>query len=169
MSSVKYIQYGVPIAGAGVLGTYAWGLSQKVDKKRLWGGLKGKLKLYWGLTALATAVSFIYLYWLFGFGIDDDSFDYNSLIIAYIIFFVGAITWMPTTILHMKKSTRLNRGFVSSELWLTAVGSAMILHHANNLPDKEAEWKKILATTSGILMLIQHLFWDAIVWDNTFQ
>ena len=172
---VSYIQYGVPVLGAGVLGTYAYGLTQKVDKHKLWAGLgHKKLKMFWGLTAMLTAISFIYLYWLFGFGLEDETNHdfYHVLIAGYVIFFIGALAWMPATISHLSKPSQIKRQLVRVALWLTAIGSGFILHSSVNLPSaspgEESEWKKRLALSSGILMLVQHLFWDAIVWDSTF-
>lgn len=170
-SLVPYVQYGVPVLGAGVLGTYAYGATRKMDKNRLWGGLRQKkLKIFWGLTALLTAVSFIYLYWLFGFGLNDqtDHTYYQLLISGYVIFFLGALFWMPHTVDHLRKPTLTKRHFIRIDLWLTAIGSGFILHSAAHLPGEESEGKKKLALSSGILMLVQHLFWDAIIWDSTF-
>lgn len=168
---VPYVQYGVPVLGAGVLGTYAYGLTRKVDKGRFWGGLRQKkLKMFWGLTAILTAVSFLYLYWLFGFGLEDqtDRTYYQLLVVGYVIFFLGALFWMPHTVDHLRKPTGTKRSLIRMDLWLTSIGSGFILYSSTHLPGEESEWKKNLALSSGILMLVQHIFWDAIIWDSTF-
>jgi uncharacterized membrane protein len=117
---------------------------------------------------LLTAVSFLYLWWLWawdqprGVNAADDAL----LLGVLLVFLVSASLWMWCTLRVL--SGHLSRKWLTLNLWTTAAASlglaALTLSQPGDTPTKQ-----YLAQASAAMLVIQHLFWDFIVWNSGFK
>jgi hypothetical protein len=156
----------VPLGGAAVLGSYAWGLTRRdISGAELWGPLTGRVKVFWTVSAGLTAAAFLYLWWLWAFDqtLDGTRMDATLLIVS--VFLLSAVLWMVLVVLY--KRHVVPRWSITANLWVTAAASVGLMV----LSDMEhnATWKNKVAVGAGTMLVIQHVFWDAILWDSGFK
>lgn len=165
----------IGVAGAGVLGSYAWGLQQPQASK-LWGPVLSQpdIKKAWSVFAVLTALSFLYLLVYVWFLLDDESAtffgeDFGSLgeslyATGFIVLTLVASGYMYLA-LRQRQLKRYSKA-LSANLWSVAGASGLLflLPMATSDGDTMA-FKHIAARVSGTLLLIQHLVWDAVVWN----
>jgi len=168
MSSIQNVLKGiVPGFGVAVLGSYAWGATRSdVNKDKLWGPLKGNLFRYWLLSALLTASSFLYLWWLWAF--DTKLSDTNEIVMLVFmcLFLVSASLWMYLTVQNARG--KIARRWITWNLWTTAIASAGLMAMTTRLPLGIERWKQDLAIASGTMLVVQHVLFDAIFWNEGF-
>jgi hypothetical protein len=155
----------VPLGGVLVLSTYVWGLRQKDIAPLLWGEAlsRPKVKVYWSAFAVLTAVSFLYLFTLWSILADEEVAPWW----LWLGFLVSAICWMPLSIAALRQHPV--RLWVSVNLWCTALFSIGFLWYALADYEKEHHGSQRLAVVASLFMVIQHLVWDAMVWDATWD
>jgi hypothetical protein len=160
------LQIMIPVMGTLVLSSYAWGLTRKdIPPGLLWGPLTNGARRCWGICASLTVISYLYLWWLWAFDSPLSRDRDTALVCVQIVFLSSAATWMLWTISYIRG--RADRVLVTLNLWTTALASVGILLIAC-LPQEPFEWKQALAIISGIVLVIQHVLWDAIVWNRGF-
>ena len=86
------------------------------------------------------------------------------LFLFQFVFLSSASLWMLVTVWYLRGWC--SRAYVSASVWTTAVASCALLYIANHLPLEEPWWKRDLAVASGVMLVVQHVFWDAVVWNQ---
>lgn len=157
----------IPAFGTVVLSSYAWGVTRKdISREQLWGPLTGRLKAYWAVSALLTAASYLFLWWLWAFDTELSGTDEVLLLVFQAVFLLSASLWMFLTVQHLRG--RLPRWPITASLWTTAAASCGLMALSQRLPLAAPEWKRHIAVASGTMLVVQHVFWDAIVWNEGF-
>lgn len=160
------LQIMVPVMGSLVLLSYAWGLTRPdIPSSVLWGPLTPRVRRYWNVCALLTVLSYLYLWWLWAFDSPLDRDSDTALVCIQLFFLSSAATWMLWTICYIRGQS--DRLLVTLNLWSTALASVGLLVMACR-PQPATGWKQALAILSGIVLVIQHVLWDAIVWNSGF-
>jgi hypothetical protein len=156
-----------PLFGSCILLSYLWGLTRSdVSSVWLWGPLTQDLRPYWLVSAFLTATSYLFLWWLWTFDLQLSRTDEMLVFLFEFVFLSSALMWMFITVWYMR--VRCSRVYVSVNVWTTAIASGALLYMANHLPLDEPWWKRDLAVASGVMLVVQHVFWDAVVWNQGF-
>ena len=139
--------------GIGVLLSYWW-VSHQRDAQKLWGGIESKW--IWKIGGTLTAIGFLYIaYYLIGTNVVITT----SLIVTYVFFYLSAGTWVFVTVMAIRNPTLVNKGVVFLNLMCTAITSGLIMF----LLSPELK-KDVLLTISLILLCVQHVILDLVVW-----
>lgn len=164
------LQILVPVGGVCVLSSYAWGLTRPdVSRTQLWGTLQGRLQNFWTLCAFGTVLSYLFLWWLWAFDTPlQDTYESIALLVCQSLFLFSASLWMWFTIQYLRGQSP--RWYITLCLWTTALSSIglMILSHHVSFQKDIPRWKTQVALASGTFLMIQHVFWDALVWNEGF-
>jgi hypothetical protein len=152
----------VPVGGVTVLGSYVWGL-RKEGSSQLWGALDGPMKPFWILSALLTALSFLYLWYVW---VWQESSDHLFLLLTYAVFLLSASLWMWCT--WQVISGDLSRVWLTLNLWTTALASFGFAIYSIWFPISSSSAQQLWVQACACMLVIQHVFWDAIVWNATF-
>jgi len=158
--------------GACVLVSYGY-LARQSDNSEYWGPLKGSLLVYWAISALMTAISFLYLssYWLLIADRDTTTVysralkdTYSILLPVYLVFLISAALWVGVTVYAKRTgSTMASRG-VTVLLWATAASSMTMLVLMAGTRESTEGWKQPLAVMAAAFVSFHHLIFDAILW-----
>ena len=158
--------------GACVLGSYGY-LARQPDNSEYWGPLKGSVLIFWGISALMTAISFLYMstYWLlladrntttvWSKPIQD---MFPILLAVYLVFLLSAALWVGVTVYAKRTGSRAASRGVTALLWSTAAASMAMLVLMVGTREPTLGWRQPLAVLAAALVAAHHLIFDSILW-----
>lgn len=165
--------------GAAVVGSYIY-LAQRPDANMFWGGLKGKLLVFWAISALITALSFLYI-WTYVYFLADAKMtnvwnrslhdSYGILLAIYSVFMFSAACWVAVSVLAKNGVSWASKA-VTAVLWSTAISSMALFVFLIGLREMDTNVttaKAGLAILAGSFLFAHHLTWDAEIWRSTWE
>lgn len=150
-------------AGAHVLGSYAAGV-QSPHRARLLVGWPIHVLWPWIASAVLTAVSFLYVQWYVVWWIAAEEIGV-LLGVAHSLFLASAQHWMMLSIASF--DDRALKPWVSANLVVTAIASVLYLAALVRV-EQESQLHYGLGVASGVVLVAQHVVWDAVVWNVDF-
>jgi len=152
------------LGGGHVLYSYAAGV-QSPDRAGLLVGWPWAVLWPWIASAVLTALAFLYLQWYVVWWIDGEEIGV-LLAVAHSLFLSSAQHWMMLSLASFKE--RAYRPWVSANLVVTAIASVLYAAALIGV-DEESKLHYGLSVASGVVLVAQHVVWDAIVWNLDFH
>ena len=147
---------------------YNFSQSGKNNVELLWGRIKDKLLIFYYISMLLTAISFLtILYYLY----ITTSLDYNkSLQILFTISTIIVISmfWMPISLKYLVYKLFKYKVLIVSILLGISIASLLLALEIYGINEKKYKFEKNIAFYAAIYFFFHIFFMDTVLWTQNF-